>query len=111
MTEAATFRNQPVRGEVLTPLAAAERLGLTVTTSASVMQGQLSERLKLLLGKAFPKLPGAILPALQFTRSLPGVCTSLIGMAKAEHAVQDMALAALPAEPEVAGRLAGRLPK
>ncbi len=111
MTEAATFRNQAVGGEVLTPLAAAERLGLTVTTSASVMQGQLSERLKLLLGKAFPRLPGTILPALQFARSLPGVCTALIGMAKAEHASQNMALAAHPPEPEIAGRLAGRLPR
>ena len=111
MTGAATFRNQPVRGEVLTPLAAAERLSLTVTTSASVMQGQLSERLKLLLSKAFPKLPGAVLPALQFTRSLPGVCTSLVGMAKAEHAGQNMALAAYPPEPKVASQLAGRLPR
>ena len=110
MPEAATFRNQPVRGEVLTTLAAAERLGLTVITGASIMQGQLSERLRALLGKAFPKLPG-VLPALQFTRSLPGVCTSLVGMAKAEHADQDMALAGYPPEPEAASRLSGRLPR
>jgi aryl-alcohol dehydrogenase-like predicted oxidoreductase len=111
MTEAVTFRNQPVKGSLLHTVAAAEQLGLTVMASAALGQGQMRERIPDALAEAFPALAGYPARALQFTRSLPGVCTALVGMSKPDHARANLHLAALPTEPEQAARLARKLPR
>ena len=55
--------------------------------------------------EAFPEVGTALLQALQFSRSAPGMTTALVGVSDPEHAAEDFALAALPpAEP---GRVLG----
>jgi aryl-alcohol dehydrogenase-like predicted oxidoreductase len=109
MTECATFRNQPVRNELSTALNAADALGLTVVTSASVMQAQMTGRLPATLAEGFPQLSTGVQRALQFTRSLPGVTTALVGMRHAEHVRENLALAAYPPAADLARRLARAL--
>jgi len=105
----ATLRNQPVKDDLLSALEAAGELGLTVITSASIMQAQLLGRVPGLLAEAFPELENDVQRALQFTRSLPGVTTALVGMSRLEHVRQDLALAAYSPEPEKARYVAQRL--
>ncbi|HEX9118180.1 MAG TPA: aldo/keto reductase [Anaerolineae bacterium] len=105
MAEAATFRNQQV-GKSLQPcLAAARDLGLTVMTSASMMQAQRLDRLPASLAAAFPDLNSNAQRALHFVRSLPGVTTVLAGMSHLEHVRENLSLATRPPEPEQAARI------
>ncbi len=103
------FRNQSVGDKLLPVLECARDLGLTVITSASIGQAQLSGRVASLLAEVYPALKTNALRALQFTRSLPGVATALVGMGRAEHVRDNLALAAFPPEPERARRLAQAL--
>ncbi len=105
LPEAATFRNQQV-GKSLQPcLAAARDLGLTVMTSASMMQAQRLDRLPASLAGAFPALASNAQRALQFVRSLPGVSTVLAGMSRVEHVRENLALATHPPDPERAAKI------
>ena len=109
MPDAATLRNQPVRDKLLTPLAACRDLGLTVMTSASIAQAQLAGRISGLLSDTFPHILKASQRALQFTRSLPGVTSALVGMSHPEHVRENLELATLLPEPERSLRLAHAL--
>jgi aryl-alcohol dehydrogenase-like predicted oxidoreductase len=111
MNEGVTFRNQPVENSLLPALAAAKQLGLIVMSSASMMQGQWPVRLSTALAEACPYLKDDAQRALQLTRSLPEVCTALVGAARPEHAQENLELATHPAEPEKAGRLMRSLPR
>ncbi len=107
--EPATFRNQPVRGSLLTALEAADALGLTVFAAAALAQGRFSERTGAVLGEAFPKLHTYPQRALQFVRSLPGVAVALFGSTQADHVRENLAVSALPPEAARAHRLAHAL--
>lgn len=107
--EAATLRNQPVRGSLFTVLEAADALGLAVFAAAALAQGRSSERAGAALAETFPALPGYPQQALQFVRSLPGVATALFGSTRPGHICENLAVAALPAEAERAQRLAHAL--
>jgi aryl-alcohol dehydrogenase-like predicted oxidoreductase len=109
ITEAVVLRNQAVRGKLLPVLECAPDLGLTVITSASIGQAQLTGRVASLLAEVFPVLETTAQRALQFTRSLPGVTTALVGMSRVEHVRDDLALATCQPEPERAHRLAHAL--
>jgi len=101
MPEAFAFKNQRVDGESLTLLEAAERLGVSVVVSASLLQSQLAA------------LPDAVQTfidglrtdaqrAIQFVRSTPGVTTALVGMKRRAHVQENLELAThplLPPEP------------
>jgi len=52
----------------------AERLGVTVVTSASLLQGRIPPR-----------------TAIEFVRSTPGITTALIGMSRVEHVEENLA--------------------
>ncbi len=83
-------------GGVVVPLAVAARsLGLGLITSASILQGQLT-RLPPEMAERFPELDSDAQRALQFTRSLPGVTTALVGMSRVEHVRENLALAKVP---------------
>jgi len=95
MPEACSFRNQIVDGEPITVLQAAERLGLSVVISASLLQSRLA-RLPESLEERIPGLATSAQRALQFVRSTPGVTTALVGMKTAEHVEENLALSAKP---------------
>jgi len=95
LPEAFLAPTQTFHGERLTPLQAARAAGLSVQTSASIMQARILTQLPGDLAEAL----GGSTPAqaaLQFTRSCPGVTVALCGMGRAEHAVENAAVMALP---------------
>ena len=73
MPEAATVPNETLDGELMTVVDAAQRLGVTVIASASLLQGRID-----------PKA------AIQFARSNPGITTALIGMSRVEHVEENL---------------------
>jgi len=95
LPEAFLAPTQTFLGERMTPLQAARAAGLSVQTSASIMQArilmQLPEDLVAALGGSTPAQA-----ALQFTRSCPGVTVALCGMGRTEHAAENAAVMALP---------------
>jgi len=107
MPEAFLIPTQEVDGTVLTPLAAAQALGLQVQTSASIMQARILNQLPDGFAAAFG-LRTPAQAALQFTRSCPGVSTALCGMGQAAHVAENIEVMALPKlAPEALGSLFG----
>lgn len=95
MPEAFLAPTQPLDGTALTPLAAAQAAGLSVQTSASIMQARILRQLP----EGFPAALGVQTPAqaaLQFTRSCPGVTTALCGMGTPAHVTENAGIMALP---------------
>jgi aryl-alcohol dehydrogenase-like predicted oxidoreductase len=95
MPEAFLAPNQMIDGTAMTPLAAAQASGLSVQTSASIMQGRILRQLP----DGFAEALGLQTPAqaaLQFTRSCPGVTTALCGMGQIAHVAENVAVMSLP---------------
>jgi aryl-alcohol dehydrogenase-like predicted oxidoreductase len=90
MPEAHAAATQRVAGEPATPLEAATRLGIAAVASASILQGQLAQRLPSRVADAFPGLETAAQRALQFARSTVGVTTALVGMAHPAHVEENL---------------------
>jgi aryl-alcohol dehydrogenase-like predicted oxidoreductase len=93
MPEALTRRNQRVDGAQLSLLSAAAQLGITVTASASLLQGRLGGGLPAELATVFGGLETDAQRAIQFARSAPGVTTALVGMKQAQHVEENLTLA------------------
>jgi aryl-alcohol dehydrogenase-like predicted oxidoreductase len=77
-------------------LDAAQRLGVTVIASASLLQARLARNLP---SEIRDRVPGASTDAqraIQFTRSTPGVAVALIGMSSVAHVRENLALASVP---------------
>jgi aryl-alcohol dehydrogenase-like predicted oxidoreductase len=95
LPEAYLAPTQLLDGQAMTPLAAALACGISVQTSASIMQARILRQLP----DGFAEALGLRTPAqaaLQFTRSCPGVTTALCGMGHAAHVAENVALLALP---------------
>jgi aryl-alcohol dehydrogenase-like predicted oxidoreductase len=99
MPEALTEDNQSVAGEQVSPLVAADRLGVTVMCSATIFQSQLAQGLPPFIAEAFPNLNTDAQRAIQFARSTPGVTTALIGMSQRSHVEENMRVAQVPPAP------------
>ncbi len=88
-------------GRPLVPfLPLAGDLGITVMTSASILQGRLARSLPQALAERIPGLVTDAQRALQFARSAPGVTTALVGMSRLEHARENAAVLGVPPLPE-----------
>lgn len=96
MPEALTLDNQTVDGESMPTLIAAEKLGITVMCSASIMQSRLTQGLPAFVAEAFNNLNTDAQRAIQFVRSTPGVTTALIGMSQRSHVEENLMLAKTP---------------
>jgi len=99
MTEALTEQNQSVNGETFSAIQAADELGVTVMSSASICQGRLTKGLPEWLGKLFKGLANDAQRSLQFARSTPGLTTALVGMKRPAHVEDNMAVAKIPPAP------------
>lgn len=98
MPEAYGLHNQSLGEEKLPLLAAVSRLGITVVGSATLYQGQLTHGLPRFVGEILgPKNDAEI--AIQFSRSAPGMTTSLVGMGHKEHVAANLKTALLPLAP------------
>ena len=60
--------------EATTVIEEAQQLGVSVVTSASLLQGRISPQM-----------------AIEFVRSTPGITTALIGMSSVEHVEENLA--------------------
>jgi aryl-alcohol dehydrogenase-like predicted oxidoreductase len=92
MPEAVTLINQRIGDEQLTSLEAADALGVTVVSSASILQGQVAHSLPDAVREAMGSLPTDAQTAIQFVRSTPGITTALIGMSNVEHVEENLKL-------------------
>lgn len=90
MPEALTSANQVVDGETLSLLMAADRLGITVMCSASILQAKLTQGLPPFVAEALIGLNTDAQRAIQFVRSTPGVTTALVGMSRRAHVEENM---------------------
>jgi len=91
MPEALIRPNQIVQGKTLAVVQAARALGVTLVSSASLLQGQLTRNLPPYIGDALGLKKNSE-QALQFARSVPGVTTALVGMSRVEHVRANLAL-------------------
>jgi aryl-alcohol dehydrogenase-like predicted oxidoreductase len=93
MPEALTLLNQNVDDEQLTLLEAAERFGITVVASASMLQGRVAQGLPESVRGPLGSLATDAQTAIQFVRSTPGITTALVGMSRVEHVEENLQLA------------------
>ncbi len=91
MPEALTRPNQTVAGKTMPMVQAARDLGISLITSAALLQGQLTKNLPPFVHSAL-KLKKESELALQFARSVPGLTTALAGMSRIEHVQANLAL-------------------
>jgi aryl-alcohol dehydrogenase-like predicted oxidoreductase len=99
MPEALMRPNQTVAGKTMAMVQAGRALGITLITSAALLQGQLTRNLPAQMHVAWGIQKDSTL-ALQFARSAPGVTTALAGMSQIEHVQQNLELVGM----EPAGR-------
>jgi predicted aldo/keto reductase-like oxidoreductase len=100
MMEADTYRNQSLRGQLVTILEAAKALGLYVFSSSSIGMGGIDRSLiERELIRHLPDLNHAS-AALQFTRSTPGLGTALVGMKRKEHLEDALRISITPPLPQ-----------
>lgn len=93
MPEALTLVNQSVADQSLTLLEAAELLGVTVISSASIFQGRVARGLPANIRETLGSLTTDAQTAIQFVRSVPGITTALVGMSRREHVEENLQLA------------------
>jgi len=98
MPEALTRPNQVVGGRAMPMVQAARALGITLLTSAALLQGQLTKNLPPFVRAALNLQTDSSL-ALQFARSVPGLTTALVGMSKVEHVKANLALVGVEPAP------------
>jgi aryl-alcohol dehydrogenase-like predicted oxidoreductase len=98
MPEALLRPNQVVEGKTMAMVQAGRALGITMVTSASLLQGQLTRNLPPYIGAALG-VKGYSAQALQFARSVPGVTTALVGMSSVEHVRANLEVVAIEPAP------------
>ncbi len=92
MPEAFLFENQAVEGKVYSAIEAANRLGISVMCSASILQGKLAQNLPIHLNETLGDLKTDAQRSIQFVRSAPNVSTALVGMSKTAHVLENLEL-------------------
>ncbi|HEV7519226.1 MAG TPA: aldo/keto reductase [Thermoanaerobaculia bacterium] len=93
--EALVAPTQELDGVRIPALAAARKLALSVFTSGSI-QKRLGYSVPPAIAQVFPDLATDAQRVLQFTRSAPGVAVALVGMGRADHVAENLAVAAVP---------------
>lgn len=100
MPEALLLQNQELDGEMVSTLTAAQRLGLIVMSSASLLQGRLSKELPQKVQDLFKDLETSAQKSIQFVRSTPGITTALVGMKSKEHLEENVKALNFDFQPE-----------
>jgi aryl-alcohol dehydrogenase-like predicted oxidoreductase len=91
MPEALTRPNQMIDGKAVPMVQAARTLGISLITSAALLQGQLTKNLPSFVSSALGPRENSTL-ALQFARSVPGLTTALVGMSQTAHVDKNLSL-------------------
>jgi aryl-alcohol dehydrogenase-like predicted oxidoreductase len=74
----------------------AAQSGIAVVASATLLQARLARNLPEGLAERFPGLATDAQRAIQFTRSTPGILAALVGMSRAAHVAENLAVAGVP---------------
>ena len=98
MPEAYGLLNQGLGKEKMSLLSAATRLGIAVIGSATLYQARLTHGLPDFVGRIL-KMKSDAESAIQFSRSTPGLTTSLLGMGHKEHVAVNLKPALVPPTP------------
>ena len=98
MTEAFARTNQLWDGEKMSVIKMAARAGLAVVGSATLHQGQLIRNLPDFVRQGLGMTSDAG-NAIQFSRSAPGLTTSLVGMSSRDHVLANLEPASHPPTP------------
>ena len=98
MPEAYGLLNQGLGKEKMSLLSAAARLGIAVMGSATLYQARLTHGLPYFIGNIL-KMQSDAENAIQFSRSTPGLTTSLVGMGHKEHVATNVKPALIPPTP------------
>jgi predicted aldo/keto reductase-like oxidoreductase len=93
MAEAFSSRHESQNGTACTVLEAARDLGVTVVASASILQAKLARDLPEPVQTSVPGLSTDAQRAIQFSRSAPGITTSLVGMGSVRHVEENLGIA------------------
>lgn len=96
MPEALLFRNQQFNGQVFSTMEVAEKLGISVMCSASILQGKLAAGLPSNIRKGLGDLESDAQSSLQFVRSTSQVTSALVGMSKTNHVEENLELKNVP---------------
>jgi aryl-alcohol dehydrogenase-like predicted oxidoreductase len=99
MPEAFTQPNQRVGNDMFSTIEAAEQLGITVVTSAAILQTRLAHNLPEEIRGQFKGLHTDAQRSIQFVRSTPGVTTALVGMSRQMHVEENLQVATRPPLP------------
>jgi aryl-alcohol dehydrogenase-like predicted oxidoreductase len=98
MAGAFGLANQEWHGEKMSVMKLAASAGVAVVGSATLHQGQLTRSLPEFVAAALGMANDAE-NAIQFSRSAPGITTSLIGMGRSEHVRRNLVPALQPTAP------------
>ncbi len=96
MPEAWVLQNQNYGANLYPFLDVAQKLGVLVVASASLLQGQLTEPFPPSFQTLFGNLKKPSQGSLQFVRSCPGVVTALAGMKQKGHVRENLETAKVP---------------
>jgi aryl-alcohol dehydrogenase-like predicted oxidoreductase len=96
MPEASSSRHETLNGTPCTVLEAARELGITAIASASILQAKLAKDLPTQMAEMLLGLSTDAQRAIQFSRSAPGITTSLVGMSRVEHVEENLGVASVP---------------
>jgi len=92
MPEALVFKNQPVDHSMTSVLEIASTAGLSVISSASLLQSRLSQ-VPTSLHRYLPGVRSDPQRAIQFVRSTPGITAALVGMKQRRHVEENLEVA------------------
>jgi len=98
MPEGLLKANQIVQRKTMAMVQAARALGITLVTSAALLQGQLSRNLPPYVREILGTKSDSA-SALQFARSVPAVTTALVGMSRPEHVRANLEMIAIEPAP------------
>ena len=97
MLEAVITPTQFVEGKILPAITAANELGIKAIASASIAQAKnLKQFPQKIMTALTERLKTNALSALQFTRSVPGLYSALVGMKSPGHVAENLTLTSIP---------------
>jgi aryl-alcohol dehydrogenase-like predicted oxidoreductase len=99
MPEALFLKNERVGDEWITVTDAAQKLGVAVIASGSILQGQVARGLPEAIRKALGSLATDAQTGIQFVRSAPGITTALVGMSNVAHVEENLELVRIECAP------------
>jgi len=80
-------------------LETADKLGIAVVASASLLQARVLGQMPDAVAELLPGLASDAQRAIQFTRSTPGIAVALVGMGRRQHVEENLGVARVPPAP------------